>query len=311
MSNIASKYPAQERDETEISASKRVTLVLVAWAATLSLSKLPLVIARDFLNTDIPWINPAWIGLAFLFWAATYLWQSLKPLRSYFLIMGAILLMAFGFDPFVKQSAIWNNLFVDRSPMVILFGERVLLALESLIVVMILLFIGINRQQAFLTIGNLKAPLGGSNNSTNKRRLPWSIFGTVMAILLGGLFFWFLSSQNPSAKLDISTVLPLFPLILASAALNAISEEVTYRAAPLGTLSPVVGPTHALWLTSLWFGLGHYYGGIPSGPVGLVQTGLLALLLGKAMLDTRGLGWSWIIHFVLDTVIYVSIAMTI
>jgi hypothetical protein len=69
-----------------------------------------------------------------------------------------------------------------------------------------------------------------------------------------------------------------------------------------------VGPRHALWLTALWFGLGHYYGGVPSGPVGFVQSGLLALLLGKAMLDTRGIAWPWTIHVALDTVIYLFIA---
>ena len=105
-----------------------------------------------------------------------------------------------------------------------------------------------------------------------------------------------------------AAALPWLPLILLSAALNAFSEEVMYRAVPLGMLFPAVGPGHAIWLTSLWFGLGHYYGGIPSGPVGLVQAGLLALLLGKAMLDTRGLGWSWIIHVSIDTVIYIFIA---
>jgi hypothetical protein len=42
----------------------------------------------------------------------------------------------------------------------------------------------------------------------------------------------------------------------------------------------------------------------------LVQSGLLALLMGKAMLDTRGLGWPWIIHMTIDTVIYIFIAMT-
>jgi hypothetical protein len=40
-----------------------------------------------------------------------------------------------------------------------------------------------------------------------------------------------------------------------------------------------------------------------------MQSGLLALLLGKAMLDTRGLGWSWIIHTVIDTAIYASLAL--
>ena len=174
--------------------------------------------------------------------------------------------------------------------------------------VSILFLMGMSRKQAFLTVGNLRAPLGGENKSSDRKRLSWAVFGTVMAVLLGGLFFWFLSSQNQISNLNVTAIQSLLPLILASAALNAISEEVTYRAAPLATLVPVVGPVHAVWLTSLWFGFGHYYGGIPSGPVGLIQTGLLALLLGKAMLDTRGLGWSWIIHVVLDTVIYFFIA---
>ena len=93
--------------------------------------------------------------------------------------------------------------------------------------------------------------------------------------------------------------------------MNAFGEEVTYRASTLGTLLPAVGPKHALWLTSLWFGLGHYYGGFPSGPAGLVQSGLLALLMGKAMLDIRGLGWSWIIHVTIDTAIYSFLSMNI
>lgn len=78
----------------------------------------------------------------------------------------------------------------------------------------------------------------------------------------------------------------------------------------LSARKPNSGPRHALWLTSLWFGLGHYYGGFPSGPVGLVYSGMLALLLGKAMLDTRGMGWSWIMHFVIDTIIYFFMAAT-
>jgi len=78
----------------------------------------------------------------------------------------------------------------------------------------------------------------------------------------------------------------------------------------LATLLRAVGPKHAIWLTSLWFGFGHYYGGFPSGPFGLVYSGGLALLMGKAMLDTRGLGWPWIIHISIDTVIYIFIAAT-
>lgn len=310
MNNLNSQYMVDEQEGTRAFSSNRTLLVLIAWVSTLLLSKFPLVVARDMLGTDIPSINYVWIALAVLLWFITYVWRPLQPLRGYFLIMGGILLVAFVLDPVVKGTVVWKNLFSNASSMVILFGERILLILESLIVVSILFLMGMSRKQAFLTVGDLRAPLGGENKSSDRKRLSWAVFGTAMALLLGGLFFWFLSSQNQISNLNATNVLSLLPLILTSAALNAISEEVTYRAAPLATLLPAVGPAHAVWLTSLWFGFGHYYGGIPSGPVGLIQTGLLALLLGKAMLDTRGLGWSWIIHVVLDTVIYFFIAAT-
>ena len=310
MHNLNSQYMADEQEGTRAFSSNRTLLVLIAWVSTLLLSKFPLVVARDILGTDIPSINYVWIALAFLLWFITYVWRPLQPLQGYFMIMGVILLVAFVLDPFVKGTVMWKNLFSNTSSMVILFGERILLILESLIVVSVLFLIGMSRKQAFLTVGNLRAPLGGENKSSDRKPMSWAVFGTAMAILLGGLFFWFLSSQNQASNLNATNILPLLPLILASAALNAISEEVTYRAAPLATLVSVVGPAHAVWLTSLWFGFGHYYGGIPSGPIGLIQTGLLALLLGKAMIDTRSLGWSWIIHVVLDTVIYFFIAIT-
>jgi membrane protease YdiL (CAAX protease family) len=309
MNNLSTDQLVESRSNTDVSTSPRTILIVTAWVATLLLSKLPLVIARDILGTDIPWITPAWIGMAILLFTATYIWQRLRPLRAYFLVMGVIWILA-GFDPLVRQTAVWQNLFARQSEMVTLLGDRVLLVLYSFIVIATLFLMGAKRRDVFLVVGNLKAPVGGETSSPGRRSLSWSVLGTGMAVLLGGSFFAFLVSQIPAGLSNIAFVVPWLPLILLSAALNAFAEEVTYRAAPLGMLLPVVGPKHALWLTSLWFGLGHYYGGFPSGPAGLVQSGLLALLMGKAMLDTRGLGWPWIIHVAVDTAIYTFIALT-
>lgn len=284
-------------------------LILIAWVSTLLLSKLPLVIARDILDTDIPWIMTAWLGMAALLFVATYFWDPIKPLRGCFLVMGAIFISTGILDPFLRQSSIWQNLFSGHTGMIAVFGDRVLLVIETLVVLLAIFLMRMKRQEVFLVIGDLKAPVGEQDSSKKQRKLLWSVFGPVMAILLGGLFFTFLASQNAGALLNIKAAIPWLPLILLCAALNAFGEEAIYRAAPLATLLPAVGKSHALWLTSLWFGLGHYYGGIPSGPVGLIQTGLLALLLGRAMLDTRGMGWSWIIHVMLDTVIYFFVAV--
>lgn len=297
---MTSEHLLQATKNTSVVMTNKRFIVLAAWISTLLLSKLPLVIARDLLGTDIPWITPFWIGTAVLLFGGSYVWTALKPLRSYFLIMGVIVVVFFGIEPVISQSAVWVDFFAGRPEIVSVFGYRLLLTAGSLIIIAVMLLMGMKRQEFFLTPGNLKAATVG--------RLTWPVFGTVMAILLGGLFFLFMFTQS-SGVLNVSAVFTWLPLILIAAMLNAFVEEITYRAAPLSTLLHAVGSKHAIVLTSLWFGLGHYYGGTPSGPIGLVQTSLLALLLGKAMLDTRGMGWPWIIHVVLDTVIYASIVM--
>ena len=309
MNKPSSPLLAASPDAAPYPAIAGRVLILVAWLGTLLLSKLPLVIARDILGTDIPWITSAWLGIAALLFAVTFVWQSLKPLRAYFTVIGVIYLWTV-LDTFIRGTTVWQDLMTGQSEMVAILADRILLLLNALLVIAVLLLIGAKRKDIFLQIGHLSAPVGGQISQTGRRPLSWSFLGMATAILLGALFFAFLVSQNPAVLSDPAALLPWLPLILLSATLNAMGEEVTFRATTLGTLLPAVGSKHALWLTSLWFGLGHYYGGFPSGPAGLVQSGLLALLMGKAMLDTRGLGWPWIIHMTIDTVIYTFLVLS-
>lgn len=290
-------------------AATRTALIWVAWIATLLLSKLPLVIARDLLGTEIPWMTPIWLGIALLLVGATYVWPALKPLRGYFAVMGAIIVASFVVFPLLRQSAPWQSLFAERAYMTVLFAERALLAILTLGVLFVPLLTGLKRRELFLTIGDLNAPVTGLR-LPGGRRLSWALFGTVITLLLAVSFFAFLVSQIPGGVSVLGQALLWAPLILVGAALNAFAEEGMYRAGPLATLLTAVGPRHALWLTAVFFGLGHYYGGFPSGPAGMVQSGLLAVLMGKAMLDTRGMGWAWIIHVAIDTVIYVVLVAT-
>jgi membrane protease YdiL (CAAX protease family) len=71
----------------------------------------------------------------------------------------------------------------------------------------------------------------------------------------------------------------------------------------------VVGSRQAIWLTAAWFGLGHYYGGVPSGVIGAVFLSLVALLIGKAMLDTKGIAIPVFIHIWGDVIVYLVIAL--
>lgn len=105
-------------------------------------------------------------------------------------------------------------------------------------------------------------------------------------------------------------LLPMIPSILVYAALNAFSEEMTYRAPLLATLEPAVGSGHALWQTAVFFGVAHYFG-VPGGLIGAALSIFMGWILSKAMLETRGLFWSWWIHFLSDVVIFCFIGMAL
>ena len=101
----------------------------------------------------------------------------------------------------------------------------------------------------------------------------------------------------------------LLPAVLLFAAVNAFTEEVYFRASFLSTLHEVIGRGHTLLISSVFFGLAHYLYGSPPGIPGALMTGFLAWLLGKAMLETGGLGWPWLIHFAPDVVVFASYAI--
>ena len=102
--------------------------------------------------------------------------------------------------------------------------------------------------------------------------------------------------------------LPFLPMVLLAAALNAFSEEITYRASFLSVLEGPVGRRQALRLTAVYFGILHYYG-VPYGVIGVVLAGLLGWILGKSMQETHGMFWGWFIHFWQDVWIFSFLAI--
>ena len=89
--------------------------------------------------------------------------------------------------------------------------------------------------------------------------------------------------------------------------MNAFNEEMTYRASMLATLETPVGYKNAWWLSALYFGIAHFYG-VPYGWLGIALAAFNGWLLGKAMLETRGLFWAWWMHFLQDIVIFTFLA---
>ncbi len=115
--------------------------------------------------------------------------------------------------------------------------------------------------------------------------------------------------MRPGHALVLKLV-PIIPSILFYAALNAFNEEVAFRIPMLTTLESVGGSRNALWMAATFFGVAHYFG-VPGGIFGVIAATFMGWILSKAMLETRGLFWSWWIHFLSDVAIFAFLAMAL
>jgi hypothetical protein len=136
----------------------------------------------------------------------------------------------------------------------------------------------------------------------------WNRLGRNLAVILSlGTLTFLVIAGRPSLDIALKA-LPFLPAILLAAALNAFNEEMTYKASFLSVLEDTIGKNQALLMMAAYFGIGHFYG-VPYGVIGVLMAGFLGWILGKSMLDTRGLFWAWFIHFWQDVLIFSFLAI--
>jgi membrane protease YdiL (CAAX protease family) len=109
---------------------------------------------------------------------------------------------------------------------------------------------------------------------------------------------------------QISRVLVLLPAIVIAAVINAFAEEFVFRSVLLARLEPVVKSGQSILMTAVLFASLHYYTGTPSGPVGGLPVMFLGWIAAKSMIETRGIVWAFLFHFLADFVIYAFWAMS-
>lgn len=103
-------------------------------------------------------------------------------------------------------------------------------------------------------------------------------------------------------KLNWSLLPGMLPWVLLFSLTNSFSEEMITRFAIVGMLDGVVAPVRIMWAAAAVFGTVHYFGA-PGGPVGVLMAGFLGWLLAKSVIETKGMGIAWLVHFVQDVVI--------
>lgn len=293
--------------EPDVDAASSSRLLAIAWITTLLISRLPEIVLRDIFGLSVPWMPWAVVALSAGLWVASRSNDDLRPLERYLAVMTALAVLL-AVIPLIFGSTVWTSLVPPTGhPIVILLAERMLLVLLALLMVGVVVVLGTRPSDAYLRVGDLNAPTT-SRKPGSSELLRWGLFGPLMLLFLACITAW-AAAPMVRGTIDVAAALPFLGLAAIAALCNAFWEEVAYRAAPLSQLQRAVGPSAGVLILAAWFGLGHYYGGIPSGLMGALLTGAVALLFGRAMIETRGLGWPLALHFVGDLVIYVFLAL--
>ena len=63
-------------------------------------------------------------------------------------------------------------------------------------------------------------------------------------------------------------------------------------------------------MTATVFGLAHWSGATPAGPLGTFYNTLIGAWLAKSILETRGVGWAWTIHVAGNLALFVVLVLT-
>ena len=281
-----------------------------SWILILAISDLPDVIIYSLIKTVPPYLF--WLKIAFLilFFVLTMLWKKIRPLWQFGVIM-TVFFLALKVTALIRNTAWWQNIFPVNNPSFYLgyIGIYLLDLLVALLVIAGLFLIKKRRADFFLVKGDLSAPIEPIRWLGIGKGKSWKNIGWIFAVAAGlAVFFPTVLSIKPTLT-DFSRALPLLPGVLLFAAINAFGEEVYFRLPILSSLNGIIGKSQILLISAVFFGFAHFLYGSPPGIIGFLMTGFLAWLIGKSILETRGIAWAWFIHFVPDVVVFLSYAL--
>lgn len=286
--------------------NKRVILI-TAWVVTLLISTLPDVILQEIFQASYAWLLAVKIGLLALALAASLAWKPIRPLWQFFLIL-LVLYLAEESAARLGGSGLWKTWFAAPTSFVAdMLGTQLLRLLVAAVMIALMLLLRRRFAEFYLVKGDLAAearpiPL------LMKKPDTWKKLGVILSVCITGGTLLFLALAGRPSLAALGASLPMLPMILVLAAMNAFSEEMNYRAAALGALKDAMTGPQAVMLAAVFFGIGHYYG-VPYGVIGVVMAWFLGWLLGKSMIETKGFFWAWFIHFLQDVAIFSFMAI--
>ena len=278
----------------------------IAWGAVLIGSALPelllgLPYPSALFNT---WLSVTKAMLLVLMLLSTVLIRQTAPLRALVAMLLTLHLAMGTFGALVSSSAWRQTLGRIENPFIRTMVDVQFVRVAVTLAVLAVLFLLYRAPKKFyLQPGAMGVPatrvawLGISGAGS------WNRVGTVLTAILSLGTLAFLSIAMRPAVSALPQVLSMLPFTLLFSTTNALGEEITYRLALLAPAVGVVTSGHAMMMSAVYFGLGHYYG-IPSGALGVVMAGFLGWLACRSVLDTKGVAWAFAMHVVQDIWIF-------
>lgn len=163
----------------------------------------------------------------------------------------------------------------------------------------------------FFGKGNLDAPVQpaqyfGINPQEDENWLHIGRNFTVIISLVTAIVIIFQVVNTSQVEFDITMVI----LVLIFALSNSFVEEIIFRFTLVVVLFEEVPPDYIYFLSGLIFGVGHYFG-VPGGIPGVLMAGFIGWFLAKSILETKGIFWAWLIHFIQDLIIFWGLFISI
>jgi hypothetical protein len=198
---------------------------------------------------------------------------------------------------------------------VILFDTLPLIINKTLILTFfILLFLCLNRRHEFsvhFRKGDISAQfvpepwIGLKPKSTEN----WMQIGRNLAIIITVvtciiIFFQIISQY----EINWESWLKFLPYVLVFSVVNSFVEEMITRFGVIVSLKGFFSDKIISFVSALLFGTIHFYG-TPGGIAGVLFSGFLGWFLAKSIIETKGIFWAWLIHFLQDIVIFSAMVM--
>jgi membrane protease YdiL (CAAX protease family) len=289
--------------------SSRKWLILVAGLVTLLVSDLPNIIWNWF-EPEPGWLYWAKVAILGTFLIISLLVKTLRPLWKFAVIFLAFYL-ANWFSTYIEATSIWKNWFGGKNAPYAPYwwGKQLIQVLFTLIVLIVTWVLLRRRQAFFLGKGQLDAELEPVRWLGIRKGQLWTVFSWIFAGCFAGGTTLYVVLAYGRLLHNFNRIIPLLPLVVVFAAINAFTEEFTYRAPLLGATHEVLGRQAALVINAVFFGFAHYIYGTPNGIPGLLMTTFVGYLFGKSMLETRGSFWALFTHMMADIPIFVLYAL--